>query len=96
MATPGHIGQLRLSRNDLPRAVLSLCERLGAAGYRAWVVGGSVRDSLAVQLAGGDARSTTWHAKDWDLATDATPEQVKKAADKIFAERHDLLRRLAQ
>lgn len=26
----------------------------------------------------------------------ATPEQVKKAADKIFAERHDLLRRLAQ
>ena len=66
---------LGLSRQDLPRAVLELCERLERAGYRAWVVGGSVRDSLAVQLAGGDTRAA-WHAKDWDLATDATPEQV--------------------
>jgi len=66
---------VRLSRQDLPRAVLELCERLERAGYRAWVVGGSVRDSLSVQLAGGDQQAT-WHAKDWDLATDATPEQV--------------------
>jgi tRNA nucleotidyltransferase (CCA-adding enzyme) len=66
---------VRLSRQDLPRAVLELCERLERAGYRAWVVGGSVRDSLSVQLAGGD-REATWHAKDWDLATDATPEQI--------------------
>jgi tRNA nucleotidyltransferase (CCA-adding enzyme) len=66
---------VRLSRHDLPRAVLELCERLERSGYRAWVVGGSVRDSLSMQLAGGE-RQATWHAKDWDLATDATPEQV--------------------
>jgi tRNA nucleotidyltransferase (CCA-adding enzyme) len=56
--------------------VVSLCERLGKAGFRAWVVGGSVRDSLMSQLS-GESAPDTWHAKDWDLATDATPEQVK-------------------
>lgn len=66
---------LRLTAAGLPRAVLELCERLGAAGYRAWIVGGSVRDSLLAQLA-GDTTEEGWHAKDWDLATDATPDQV--------------------
>jgi tRNA nucleotidyltransferase (CCA-adding enzyme) len=65
----------RLSRGPLPRAVLEVCERLGSAGYRAWVVGGSVRDSLLDQIFAG-APAETWRAKDWDLATDATPEQV--------------------
>lgn len=68
-------GQLRLSRNGLPRPLLELCERLAQAGYRAWVVGGSVRDSLLAQLQ-GEATEQGWCAKDWDLATDATPEQV--------------------
>ncbi len=40
-------------------------EILQAAGYKAYVVGGAVRDSIM----GEDP-------KDWDLATDATPEQV--------------------
>jgi tRNA nucleotidyltransferase (CCA-adding enzyme) len=66
----------RLSRGPLPRAVLEVCERLGSAGYRAWVVGGSVRDSLLDQIFAG-APAETWRAKDWDLATDATPEQVQ-------------------
>src|SRR5688572_4018823 len=65
----------RLSRGPLPRAVLEVCERLGSAGYRAWVVGGSVRDSLLDQIFAA-APAETWRAKDWDLATDATPEQV--------------------
>jgi tRNA nucleotidyltransferase (CCA-adding enzyme) len=68
-------GVPRLSRGPLPRAVLEVCERLGSAGYRAWIVGGSVRDSLLDQIFAG-APPETWRAKDWDLATDATPEQV--------------------
>lgn len=80
---PLTVESVRLSRVDLPRAVLELCERLERAGFRAWVVGGSVRDSLAVQLAGTDAQ-TTWHAKDWDLATDATPEQVVPLFRKVI------------
>jgi tRNA nucleotidyltransferase (CCA-adding enzyme) len=73
-AAPG-AGPLRLSRNGLPGPLLELCERLAQAGYRAWVVGGSVRDSLLAQLLGEDTQQG-WRAKDWDLATDATPEQV--------------------
>jgi tRNA nucleotidyltransferase (CCA-adding enzyme) len=76
-------GSPRLSRQDLPRAVLELCERLQRAGHGCWVVGGSVRDSLGVQLAGGDARAV-WHAKDWDLATDASPEQVMQLFRKVI------------
>jgi tRNA nucleotidyltransferase (CCA-adding enzyme) len=64
-----------LSRQGLPGPVLELCERLARAGYRAWIVGGSVRDSLLAQLR-GDRTVAGWLAKDWDLATDATPEQV--------------------
>lgn len=41
-------------------------EKLSAAGYQAYVVGGCVRDALLGQ-----------HPKDFDVATDATPEQVK-------------------
>ncbi len=69
------LGSLRLSRDGLPRAVRELCERLSAAGHRAWVVGGSVRDSLLCQLR-GEVTVAGWHAKDWDLATDARPEQI--------------------
>jgi len=72
-----------LSRQNLPRAVLELCERLGSAGYRAWVVGGSVRDSLLDQIFAG-AAADTWRAKDWDLATDATPEQVMPLFRKVI------------
>jgi len=73
----------RLSRRNLPRAVLELCERLGGAGYRAWVVGGSVRDSLLAQIFAG-AAAESWRAKDWDLATDATPEQVVPLFRKVI------------
>jgi tRNA nucleotidyltransferase (CCA-adding enzyme) len=55
--------------------VLDLCQRLSHGGHHAWLVGGCVRDSLLSQLA-GESSAGTWHANDWDLATDATPEQV--------------------
>jgi tRNA nucleotidyltransferase (CCA-adding enzyme) len=73
--SPGGGDAPALTRQGLPRAVVELCERLAQAGYRAWVVGGSVRDSLRAQLA-GEAAPASWCAKDWDLATDARPEQV--------------------
>lgn len=41
-------------------------QKLSAAGYQAYVVGGCVRDALLDK-----------HPKDFDVATDATPEQVK-------------------
>ncbi len=61
----------------IPEPVVSLCQRLAEAGYRAWVVGGSVRDLLLAQ--GGPARPG-----DWDLATDARPEQVSRLFKRVI------------
>jgi tRNA nucleotidyltransferase (CCA-adding enzyme) len=57
----------------IPEAVRSLCARLQGSGYRAWLVGGGVRDIL---------RGVG--AKDWDIASDATPEQVRAAFPKVI------------
>lgn len=50
-----------------PGAVIELARTLQDAGFEAWCVGGAVRDALlgAVTL-------------DWDLATSATPDRVRK------------------
>lgn len=57
----------RLSRKDISEYALKVLYRLKKAGYAAYLVGGGVRDLLL----GG-------HPKDFDVATDATPEEVKK------------------
>ena len=49
------------------KSVLEIARRLEAAGFEAWCVGGAIRDALL----GG-------HPLDWDLATPATPEQVRE------------------
>jgi poly(A) polymerase len=54
-----------ITRDKLSRGALSTCEGLARAGYKAYVVGGAVRD-LALKR----------DPKDFDVATDATPEQV--------------------
>src|SRR5258705_13291919 len=48
------------------KSVLDIAARLEAAGFEAWCVGGAIRDALL----GGDPL-------DWDIATSATPEQVR-------------------
>ena len=53
-------------RNEISRHAVSVVERLQQAGYEAYVVGGCVRD-LLLQL----------NPKDYDVATSATPEQVR-------------------
>jgi tRNA nucleotidyltransferase (CCA-adding enzyme) len=50
---------------SIPDAVHSLMAALWGAGYAVYVVGGSLRDTLLGRT-----------AKDWDLATDAVPEQT--------------------
>ena len=49
-----------------PAAVLEIARRLEAEGYEAWCVGGAVRDAILGHP----------HL-DWDLATSATPEEVR-------------------
>jgi poly(A) polymerase len=59
-------GKHGIKREDISGAALRVCEGLQQAGYRAFVVGGAVRDLLLDR-----------HPKDFDVATDATPEQVR-------------------
>ena len=53
-------------RAAIPRDVADLLRALRATGFGAYVVGGAVRDVLA-----GRAPA------DWDLATEATPDQMR-------------------
>ncbi|HZN87189.1 MAG TPA: polynucleotide adenylyltransferase PcnB [Burkholderiales bacterium] len=55
-----------LRREDLSQNALTVCDALRAAGYSASVVGGAVRD-LLLRI----------EPKDYDVATDARPEQVR-------------------
>ncbi len=55
-----------IDRNRVPRSAVRVCETLQKAGHQAYIVGGAVRDLLLGVT-----------PKDFDVATDATPEQVK-------------------
>jgi poly(A) polymerase len=55
-----------ISRANISNAAVKVLYRLKDGGYQAYLVGGSVRDLLV------DA-----HPKDFDISTDATPEQVR-------------------
>ncbi|NND66611.1 MAG: polynucleotide adenylyltransferase PcnB [Halioglobus sp.] len=54
-----------ISRDNISDSALKVMSRLRKAGHQAYLVGGAVRDLLL----GG-------HPKDFDIATDATPEAV--------------------
>ena len=55
-------------RMALPEGAMELLGRLRAAGHEGWAVGGCVRDALL-----------GLEPKDYDLCTDATPEQMRAA-----------------
>jgi poly(A) polymerase len=55
-----------VTRNEISASALKVLYRLHKAGYQAFLVGGGVRDAM-LEL----------HPKDFDIATDATPEEVR-------------------
>ena len=57
----------------IPPDVRSLCARLAEKGKRGWVVGGCVRDLLLGR-----------QVADWDVATDARPEEIMKIFPKTI------------
>lgn len=61
----------------------ALSERLGRAGFRAWVVGGCVRDLLRHDLA-NDATAVAPVPGDWDIATDARPTDVQRVFPRVI------------
>jgi len=55
-----------VSRDEISNAALKVLYRLHKSGYQSFLVGGGVRDAM-LEL----------HPKDFDIATNATPEQVR-------------------
>jgi poly(A) polymerase len=62
IARPAH----NVSRDDFSKSALKVLYRLHRAGFQSFLVGGCVRDAM-LQL----------HPKDFDVATNATPEEVR-------------------
>jgi len=62
-----------IRRNQLSRGALEITRKLHEAGFKAFVVGGAVRDLLL-----------GIEPKDFDIATDARPEQVKPLFRRAF------------
>jgi poly(A) polymerase len=56
-----------ISRNNISENALKVLYRLNKSGYAAYLVGGAVRDLLLGR-----------HPKDFDVATDASPEEVHR------------------
>ncbi len=55
-----------VSRNEISDGALKVLYRLHKAGYKSFLVGGGVRDAIL-----------DLHPKDFDIATDATPDEVR-------------------
>lgn len=68
MSTPNIIphSEHSISRSSISDSALKVLYRLNKAGYAAYLVGGAVRDLLLDR-----------HPKDFDVATDASPEEVR-------------------
>jgi len=68
----------------IPDYVANIIKELEQAGYEAYIVGGCVRDLLMIRLAaiplsGSDhANAKRKEPKDWDITTNARPEEILK------------------
>lgn len=64
-----------MQKISVPKEVLAVAETLENAGFEAYLVGGCVRDALLGKT-----------PKDWDLTTNAIPEQIQKIFPDSFYE----------
>lgn len=59
---------------DIPKEIIDVSARLASAGHKSYLVGGSLRDLMLNRA-----------PKDWDLATDAKPEEIQKIfSDSVY------------
>ena len=63
----------QVSRRNIDSDALQVMSRLNRNGYKAYLVGGSVRDLMLGR-----------HPKDFDISTDAEPQQIKKLFRNCF------------
>lgn len=66
---------------DIPKEVKGIGAKLGEKGYEAYLVGGCVRDLLLRELGPSNVEGP----KDWDIATNATPDKVQELfSDSVY------------
>ncbi|HRY82471.1 MAG TPA: HD domain-containing protein [Candidatus Moranbacteria bacterium] len=59
--------------NKIPKYIISTIQKLEKAGFEAYIVGGCVRDLML-----GTIHGEPVEPKDWDIATNAKPEEIVK------------------
>lgn len=59
----------------IPKEILTILETVQKSGYEAYLIGGCVRDMIRGEK-----------PKDWDITTDATPEEIQGLFDETFYE----------
>jgi tRNA nucleotidyltransferase (CCA-adding enzyme) len=69
-----------LLQDNIPNDVRLICSTLRDHGFEGWVVGGQVRDCLLAELNGTPLTA----AGDWDVATNARPEQVQRVFRRVI------------
>ena len=60
---------------QIPEEVRAISQALSSAGFENYLVGGSIRDLILGRT-----------PKDWDIATNATPEEIQKIFPDSFYE----------
>jgi len=65
---------MQIEVSQIPEGVRFIASALSGKGYKAWIVGGCVRDML---------RGQAHRISDWDLTTDAKPEAVMSLFPKV-------------
>lgn len=60
---------------SVPAEIVRLCDTINAKGHEAYLIGGCVRDLLIGR-----------EPKDWDITTNATPEEIQAMFDETFYE----------
>ena len=63
----------------LPAKIQKIIKELGNAGYEGYAVGGCVRDLVLSEVEGLPIKP-----KDWDIATNAKPEEIQKVFPDSF------------
>ncbi len=64
-----------MKNSDIPKEVIAVATKLEDAGFEAYVIGGCVRDVLLGKV-----------PKDWDLTTNAHPDEIQKIFPDSFYE----------
>ena len=71
---------MRIMKFVFPEEILAIAAKLKRDGFKVYLVGGCVRDLLmeAAPPQGGEPRPARREPKDWDITTDAKPEEIQK------------------